>query len=336
MLLQCKEEMNKLGHFAGELPLGKLPPDVLEQKILSFSGAPRPEVLVGPGVGEDASVIDLFNGKYLVVASDPIVGASHDAGKLLVNVNVNDVACKGGDPAYMLLTILVPRNEGLPFAEKIMEEIHHACKEMNISIVGGHTEITDRYDQPVLVGTIIGTTEYLYRAQELEAGDHILMTKHAAIEGMSIIASDRHDLLEPFLDREDIELIRSWSTQLSVYPESLLLRDLAKFMHDPTEGGIKGGLAEIQRLSGLGVILHEEMLPVHPLTRRVVKELNFDPLNMISSGVMLAAVNNNNKGKALKRLEEKGIPAAIIGVLVPPGEGEELDTHEELWKVLEL
>jgi len=328
--------MIKLGPFAGELPLGKLPPDVLEQKILSLSGAPRPEVLVGPGVGEDASVIDLFNGKYLVVASDPIVGASHDAGKLLVNVNVNDVACKGGDPAYMLLTILVPQNEGLPFAESIMEEIHHACKEMNISIVGGHTEITDRYDHPVLVGTMIGTTEYLYRAEDLEAGDLILMTKHAALEGMSIIASDRPDLLEPFLDSEDIELIRSWSRELSVYPESLLLRDLAKFMHDPTEGGIKGGLAEIQRLSGLGVNLDLDRLPVHPLTRRVVRELDFDPLHMISSGVMLAVLSKDNKKKALDRLEEKGISAAIIGVLVPPGKGEELGTHEELWKILEL
>ena len=40
-----------------KLPVGKLPPDILEQHILQFSGASRPDVLVGPGIGEDASLI---------------------------------------------------------------------------------------------------------------------------------------------------------------------------------------------------------------------------------------------------------------------------------------
>lgn len=330
------EEMKTLRSLNEPLPLGKLPPEVLEKKILSFAGMLREEVLVGPGVGEDASVIDLFDGRYLVVASDPIVGASRDAGKLLVNVNVNDIACKGGDPAYMLLTLLVPQKEGLPFAERIMEEIHLACRDFGISIVGGHTEITDRYDNPVISGTLIGITSYLYRVEDLRAGDLVIMTKHAAIEGMSILASDRPDLLEPFLDREDIASIRSWSSDLSVYPESLLLRDLAKFMHDPTEGGIKGGLSEFQRLSGLGIDLDPDRVPLHPLTRRVIRELEFDPLHMISSGVLLAVIGKDDLDEARRRLEEKGIPASVIGELVPPGEGVPLDSREELWRVLDL
>ena len=66
-----------------KLPVGKLPPDILEQHILQFSGASRPDVLVGPGIGEDASLIRFPEGKLLAVSSDPIVGASKGAGTFL-------------------------------------------------------------------------------------------------------------------------------------------------------------------------------------------------------------------------------------------------------------
>ena len=43
--------------------------------------------------------------------------------------------------------------------EALMKEIHEACLSIGAAVVGGHTELTDRYDQPVLVGTMMGPTE---------------------------------------------------------------------------------------------------------------------------------------------------------------------------------
>ena len=61
-------------------PVGKIPPGQLEGSIFRFCGAPRPEVLIGPGIGEDAALIRWPEGKYVAVASDPIVGASDGRG----------------------------------------------------------------------------------------------------------------------------------------------------------------------------------------------------------------------------------------------------------------
>ena len=142
-----------------KLPAGKLPPEALKRSVLSYVGARRPEVLIGPGVGEDASVIRWPDGKYLVFSSDPIVGADKGAGRLLVRINSNDIASKGGDPAYLAVTLVLPPALGEEGARRIMSEIDEECKAQGIAVAGGHTEFNDRYDRPVIMGALIGTAD---------------------------------------------------------------------------------------------------------------------------------------------------------------------------------
>jgi len=319
------------------LPVGKLPPGILKSQVLSMAGINRSEVLVGPGIGEDAAVIDLSDIRgFLVVASDPVVGASINSGRLLVNINVNDVACKGADPAYFTVTLLCPRNMGIEFVERTMKEIDSACREMNISIIGGHTEITDRYEHPVLSGTMMGISSYNYSASDISSGDLILMTKHAGLEGMSILANDRPDLFRSFLSPEEISEVTGWSRSLSIYRESKLLRDIAKFMHDPTEGGIIGGISEIAELSGFGVHIDPGDIPIHDITRKASINLGFDHSHMISSGVLVAVFEPSRSEEALSRLAHENIQASVIGHMVKGKGNIEISTQEELWRVLDL
>ncbi|WP_024821877.1 MULTISPECIES: AIR synthase family protein [Aminobacterium] len=318
------------------LSVGKLPPDILERHILQYSGAFRPDVLVGPGIGEDASLIRFPEGKLLAVASDPIVGATTGAGTFLVHINANDIACKGGDPAYFIVTLIIPVEMGLPFATSVMEEIDTACKELGIAVIGGHTEFTDRYKKPVIVGTMLGPTSYLYRATDIRPGDGVIMTKHAGLEGMSILAHDRPDLLQRVLSTSEIETVASWLSSVSILEDAQTVRDLARFMHDPTEGGLFGGLAEICRLSGLGLELQAEAILVHPLTRKVHKTLQFDIFHLISSGVLVVVVPEEHISTALKRFEKRNIPSAFIGTVVEGPGNCRFDTTEELWRLLDL
>ncbi len=53
---------------------GKVPSDVLRRVVFNRLGVTSDRLLQGPGVGEDAAVIDDGN-KVLVVATDPITGA---------------------------------------------------------------------------------------------------------------------------------------------------------------------------------------------------------------------------------------------------------------------
>ncbi len=313
---------------------GKLAPDILESAVLAFGGAKRKEVLVGPGVGEDAAVIEWPVGKYLVVASDPIVGAEKGAGRLLVTVNSNDIASKGADPAFLISTLIFPAGTTPEEVSSLVREIHEACLEAGIAVIGGHTEINERYRHPVLCATMIGMADRVLSASDIRPGDKVLMTKHVGIEGMCILANDRRELMKKCLTEAGIDEIKGWYSLLDVLPESRILRKWAVFMHDPTEGGFLGGLGEISRLSGLGVDIDRNSVMMHHLTEACSKKLDFDPLRLISSGVLVAVIPPANVEEALETLRKAGIESAVIGRMVD-GEGNVAEsTTEELWGLL--
>ena len=289
-------------------------------------------MLVGGGLGEDAALIHVPEG-ILVAASDPVTGASKGAGSLLVHINANDLACKGANPSWLVVTLIVPDSLGVTFIQEIMSEIHGTCAELGIAIAGGHTELTDRYEQPVISGTMLGMTRYELSTKNIHAGDVILLTGHAGLEGMSIIAHDRPELFAGLFTGLELEEIRSWQGDLSVLKPAGILREYAHYMHDPTEGGLNGALYETARACGLGLSLYYD-LPVSPLTLRAADALHFNPYNLISSGMLIAVLPPDKVNEAQARLTEQGITSGIAGEFTEDDTGLTIDAHEELWGIL--
>ena len=323
---------SELGEFGAS---GKLSPDALRRSVFGALGASRPEVMTGPAVGEDAAVIKWTGEEFLVYASDPIVGASRGAGKLLVRVNVNDIASKGGDPAYIAVTIIAPPSLGESYVSEVMREINDECVAYGIAIVGGHTEFNDMYAHPVLSAAMIGKAERLYRASDIRPGDALFVTRHVGTEGMAIIAADRPDLLAHILTPEEIDTVRGWMNDTCVLRESKLLREHASFMHDPTEGGFRGAVSEISRLANLSAEIDESKAPVHEYTKRTAAALNFDPLKLVASGCLLAVVKEENTALVEKVFADSRIPLSKVAKFIDKpynkGDGE---CHEELWGLL--
>ena len=311
---------------------GKLQPDILKNNVLSFTGAIREDLLVGGGLGEDAALIHVPEG-ILVAASDPVTGASLGAGKLLVHINANDLACKGANPSWLVVTLIVPDSLGVSFIQEIMSEIHETCTELGIAIAGGHTEMTDRYIQPVISGTMLGMTKYELSTKNIHAGDVILLTGHAGLEGMSIIAHDRPELFSGLFTPEELAEIRSWQGDLSVLKPASILREYARYMHDPTEGGLNGALYETARACGLGIKFYGE-LPVSALTLRASLALGFKPYNLISSGMLIAVIPADRVNDAQEKLRAQNIASCVAGEFTEDNAELNIDAHEELWQIL--
>jgi hydrogenase maturation factor len=138
------------------LPVGKLPFELLGSLLSSLSPADD-TVVVGPGLGRDAAVIDI-GGTLLVVKNDPITFVSREAGTYLVNVNANDLSCLGAVPRWMLVTALLPEHGSTPeLVADLFNQLQRSCASLGVSLVGGHTEITAGVPRPLLIGTLIGT-----------------------------------------------------------------------------------------------------------------------------------------------------------------------------------
>ncbi|MFH0809328.1 MAG: AIR synthase-related protein, partial [Pseudomonadota bacterium] len=95
----------------------------------------------------------------------------------------------------------------------------------------------------------------------------------------------------------------------------------AHAMHDPTEGGLSGGLWEIATAAGVGIIVEESKIPVLPECRAVCDALGLNPLGLLASGSLLITLAPAASPGLLRALGAAGVAAAVIGRVVPPEEG---------------
>jgi hydrogenase expression/formation protein HypE len=299
-----------------KLPPGKIPVDILKEVVFKNLGANRSEVLLGPAAGVDGAILEIGN-KNAVVSMDPITGAVERIGWEAINVNANDVATFGVEPAFFFSCIMLPENADSKIVETISTQMHSAAKELGIAIVGGHCESTPGLSKPVVVGCTMGLTEKgnYVTAAGAKTGDKLILTKSAGIEGTAILASDRQEQLSKIFSSAILENAKLFYSQISVVKDALTAYRTGGVhaMHDPTEGGILNGIHEMADAAGLGVRIVEEKITVEPETAKICRFYEIDPLQLISSGALLIAADPQSSCKIVDSLCEKHIYADIIG-----------------------
>lgn len=131
------------------LAIGKLPMRMLERLLRTNRISDR-RVLVGPGIGEDAAVIDMGGSLCLIAKTDPITFAADRIGWYAVHINANDIVTKGARPCWFLATLLLPEEQTTEkLAKDIFKDIVDACAALGVSLIGGHTEITAGLTRPI-------------------------------------------------------------------------------------------------------------------------------------------------------------------------------------------
>ena len=115
-------------------------------------------------------------------------------------------------------------------------------------------------------------------------------------------------------------------------------------MHDPTEGGVLGGLYEMGVGSGLGFVIEEAKVPIAESTRAITAALGVDPLRLIASGSMLMAVAPRKVEGVLRTVKSVGVDASVVGRfggtegILRKGDGSKEFVDEtvldELWRIV--
>jgi hydrogenase maturation factor len=300
------------------LATGKLPGALLSRLI---SGHPivDPAVLVGPGVGRDAAAIQIGD-TVLVVKTDPITFATDGAPHYLVNVNANDLACLGATPKWILVTALLPEGKTTEAdAESLFRQLQNACVERGITLVGGHTEVTAGLESLILVGQLLGTAtpERLLAPGGAKPGDRLFLTKPISIEGTALLARERRAILESSLEPALLDRAAAllYEPGISVVcdAEMLLNAGGVTALHDPTEGGLAMGVRELAAAAGCGAVINRQLVPLLPETAAIAGALGLDPLGMLASGSLLAAVDSAQVLKLEAFCKANGIEGAWIG-----------------------
>ncbi len=312
---------------------GKLPLKFLSE-LLSKINVTDPRVVLGPKAGEDAALIDLGD-KYLVTKTDPITFATDLIGWYLVQVNANDLAVMGATPRWLMVTLLLPEGTAQEEVRDIFDQLLEACAALDITLIGGHTEVTYDLKRPIAVGAMLGEAakDRVVLTSGAQPGDSIILTKRIAIEGTSLLAREAgKQLLEAGVSHDMIEKAKGllFSPGISVSKDAAIACDTVKVhsMHDPTEGGLATGLLEMATSAGVGMTVNAERIPILPECKAFCDALGLDPLGLIGSGALLATLVPEDAPRLIDALTQEGISAHEIGRITAADEGLRLRTAD--------
>ncbi|MFX1265605.1 MAG: AIR synthase family protein, partial [Promethearchaeota archaeon] len=246
-------------------------------------------------------------------------GSTEDVGWLAVHINANDIATFGVAPRWFLVSILLPAGSNPEDLAQIMEQIDRASESLGISVAGGHTEVTEGIDRPIIAGFMMGITSKggYVTSTGARAGDHIIMTKTAAIEGTAILAAEGEEVLSDRLAKNVLRDACGIREQISVVKDGVTAFGTGYItaMHDPTEGGLSGGLHELCDASDVGFRINLDRIPVHDATRQVCDRLSIDFMELISSGCMLMTCDPDHSKDVVSALQAEGVLATVIGTI---------------------
>jgi hydrogenase expression/formation protein HypE len=318
-----------IGIFRMDLPLaaGKFPNDLLED-FFSRLDFDDPSVLIYPGVGEDTAAVLADPEDVLILKSDPITFATDAIGHYAVLVNANDIATSGALPRWLLTTLFFPCGTTPSYVFRVLNELQTACRQWGITLCGGHTEITDAVNRPVVSGMLVGTVNRgkLVRKEQMKSGDKVLFTKAVAVEGTAIIAREFESRLKDLgISQEDIAHCKGFLSRISILKEAKIAGNFGgvSAMHDVTEGGAAAAIQELSVAGKHRIRIHMDRIPIFPQTADICKKLDIHPLGLIGSGSLLICCRTEDCDILMDKIRTAGVDVTCIGDVLEAGRGVE-------------
>lgn len=305
-----------------ERRVGKPSATRLKELLGNHFGACSKHVLVGPGPGLDAAILDLADGRVMAIAEDPIFpapGLPLDLmGWFTVHIGASDVAVTGIQPQFMTYTLLLPPTCTEDSARTIVESISDAAYKLGISIVGGHTGWYDAVTIPIVGGvTVWGFADKAAWVSPggAQDGDIILMTKGPAIEAVALLSVLYQDRLRSTLSEASVQEMLNRVKQITVVRDALtaFAAGGVHAMHDATEGGVIGGIIEMAAAANISPYVNIDAVTVSPDITECSKTLGFDPWCAISEGTLLASVAPNSAARIREEWNKIGIESYELG-----------------------
>lgn len=293
--------------------------------------APRGSVVVG--IGDDAAVMRISEGRHLVSTCDIQVEGVHflkdkiapwQLGRKAVAINLSDIAAVGGVPRYLTISLSLPKETTVEYVDGLYEGIRQECEAAGVDVVGGNMAhapciVVDTY----VLGEV--EPERILLRSGARIGDRVLVTGNVGDSGAGLAL-----LLNPEATCEEAHrqrVMKAHFTPKARLKEGRIIArsGLATAMIDVSDGTVSD-VGHICEMSRVGVQLWAESLPISEALRAVAQATGREALELALGGgedyeLLFTAPADHADELALLVREETGTPVTIIGEIVPADEG---------------
>ena len=295
------------------MKIGKISENMLNRSVFKLFRHRRKDVHKKPSVGIDAAFVDL-EGESICLSTNPVTLSLDRLGKQAIYYVANNIACQGAELVGVLVNILMPSCSDEKDIKLIMNDLENVCGELNIEVMGGHTEMLGNVTETMLVMTGVGRIKKnkILDIKKIEAGYDIVMTKWAGMEGASIIAGNKKEELMTKYKEELIDNAYDMSQMISILKEaSIAFENGALYMHDVTSSGVYGGLWELACGIKHGIEIDLQRIPIRQEIVEICEFYDLNPYLLPARGVLLIVVEDGDD--LVEKLIKEGIDADIIG-----------------------
>jgi hydrogenase expression/formation protein HypE len=319
-----KSEKITMLHGAG----GTVMHDLVKNYIVKYFGGIGDLAEIPLEAMDDAAVIGdiVFKSDSHVVK--PIFFPGGDIGRIAVSGTVNDISCLGAAPYALACGLILEEGLALSDLERILESMRQACIEAGVGIVTGDTKVVERGS---LGGCVMNLSGIGKRTSALEnnlavvrrfrqfsarwpldsnvvEGDKIILTGTIGDHGLAVLSAQQG---------------LTFGSQIlsDVKPLNRLVQNLlgtvggVVAMKDPTRGGLADALNEWAAKSRIGILIHEDKVPIRNDVQTACEMLGLDPLEVGNEGKLVIGVVPGKAEEALRFLKQtpEGKDAQIIG-----------------------
>ncbi len=319
-----KTEKITMLHGAG----GSVMHDLVKNYILKYFGGLGNTALVPLEAMDDGAVIGDIVFKSDSHAVKPIFFPGGDIGRLSISGTVNDISCLGAEPYALACGLILEEGLLISDLERILCSMRQACIEAGVGIVTGDTKVVERGS---LGGCVMNVSGIGRRTPALESnlavvrknrelktrwaldsnlvvGDKIILSVTIGDHGLAVLSAQQ--------GLKFGSEIKSDVKPLNRMIQSLLFKiGGIVAMKDPTRGGLADALNEWTEKSKIGILIHEEKVPIRQDVQTACDMLGLDPLEVGNEGKIIIGVVPQKAQEVLEFLKQtpEGKDAQIIG-----------------------
>jgi len=286
----------------------------------------QPDIEVSLEALDDSAVVDgiaFTTDSHTVI---PLIFPGGDIGSLSIAGTINDIAVMGAQPRALSLGLVIEEGLLLETFNAIVKSIGALSKAAGVPIVTGDTKVVERGGvQGLIINTagigeasealshnsdVAGRISKWLRDDALQPGDKLLINGDIADHGIAVLSC-----------REGY----NFSTTIisDVAPVHTLVQDCLVeggivAAKDPTRGGLANAINEMAAKSGVGIVLHEENIPIKTGTLAACEMLGIDQLTVGNEGKVVMGVCAEKADDVLRvmRHHSLGQKTAIIGEVI--------------------
>ncbi|MBL7826017.1 MAG: thiamine-phosphate kinase [Saprospiraceae bacterium] len=252
------------------------------------------------GVGDDAAVIE--NGDFCtVVSTDMLVEGIHfdlaytplkHLGYKSVVVNLSDIYAMNALPKQITVSIAISNRYSVEALDELYTGIRAACEYYGVDLVGGDTTSSPKGMVISITAIGQGQKERLTYRSGARVGDLICITGDlgAAYLGLQLLEREKRIWQEtpdvqPNFENQQYTITRQ------LKPEARF--DVIEAFHrvdvKPTamidiSDGLASEIFHICKQSGVGALIEENGVPIHPETELLALKFKLDPITCALSG----------------------------------------------------